>query len=239
MMFLMSSSSSACFGVAGIVGLTGVAGVLACSGGPRLLPVPGSGLVPVSHGLWAVVAAAGLGTWLVAAGRLSVAVGATALADAVGSCGVPSSGGPDGALVVPRVGGGGLTVLGSGVGPTEAAGDKGRVVGAAVVGSLLGVGGHPTGEGFRTASPARPLGRRSWSSISRSTVLSPLNSSSSAARTRASAEPRASSHRPVSLVPSPPVWVWALDAHSDALSGDLPAGPAARPTRPALAPRHP
>lgn len=206
MMFLMSSSSSACFGVAGIVGLTGVSGVLACSRGPRLLPVPGSGLVPVSHGVWAVVATAGLGTWLVAAGRLSVAVGATALADAVGSCGVPSSGSPDGALVVPGVGGGRLTVVGSGVSPTEAAGDRGTVAGAAVVGSLLGVGGHPTGDGFRTPSPARPLGRRSWSSISKSTVLSPLNSSSSAAQTRASAEPRSSSHLPTLLVLNPPIF---------------------------------
>lgn len=189
MMFLMSSSSRACFGVAGMVVLSG-GGVLTCSGGPGLLPVPGSGLIPTSHEVWVVVAAtAGLGTELLATGGLSVAVSATTLADAVGSCGVSSSGSTEAVVAVSMVGGGRLAVVGSGVGPTEAAVDRGRVVGA-VLGSMLGVGGHPTGDGFLAASPARPLGRSSWSSISRSTVLSPLNSSSSAGHRHGSAQPR-------------------------------------------------
>lgn len=185
MMFLMSSSSRACFGVAGMVVLSG-GGVLACSEGPGLLSMPGSGLIPTSHEVWLVVATAGLGMELLATGGLSVAMGAATLADTVGSCGV-SSGTTKGVVAVSMAGGGRLAVVGSGVGPTEAAVDRGRVVGA-VLGSMLGVGGHPTGDGFLTASPTRPLGRSSWSSISRSTVLSPLNSSSSARHRYGSAE---------------------------------------------------
>jgi len=181
-MFLMSSSSRACFGVAGMVGLTGVAGVLACPQAPRLLS--GAELIPMSLEVPAMVAMAGLGIGLVAAGMLAVA--AAMLAEATGSCGVPSSTSPPGAVVVSGVGVSRLTAVGSGVGPVDVAGDRGTVAVAAVsaaggvVGSLLGAGGHPIGEGFLTPSPARPLGLRSWSSISRSTVLSPLNSSSAA-----------------------------------------------------------
>lgn len=191
MMFLMSSSSRACFGVAGMVGLTGVAGVLACSHAPGLLSR--AGLIAMSLKVPAVVATAGLGTVVVAVDRLSVAVATlsvavatTVLAKAAGSCGVPSSASPTRALVVSGVGVSQLTAVGSGVGPTEVAGDRGTVAVAAVsaaggvVGSLPGMGGHPTGEGFLMASPALLLGLRSWSSISRSTVLSPLNSSSAA-----------------------------------------------------------
>lgn len=184
MMFLMSSSSRACFGVAGMVGLTGAAGVLTCPQAPGLLS--SAGLVSMSLEILAVVAMAGLGTGLVAAGRVSVAVATTVLAKAAGSCGVPSSTSPAGAVVVSGVGVSWLTVVGSGMGPVDVAGDRGTVAVAAVsaaggvVGSLPGVGGHPTGEGFLTPSPARLLGLKSWSSISRSTVLSPLNSSSAA-----------------------------------------------------------
>lgn len=204
MMFLMSSSSRACFGVAGMVGLTGVAGVLACPQSPGLLSE--AGLVPTSLKVPAVVATAGLGTGLVAAGRLSVAVATTVLAEAAGSCGVPSSASPTGAVVVSGVSQ--LTAVGSSVGPVDVAGDSGTVAVAAVsavggvVGSLPGVGGHPTGEGFLTPSPARLLGLKSWSSISRSTVLSPLNSSS-AAKHRHRHQPH-SQREQVPYSPSPP-----------------------------------
>ena len=191
MMFLMSSSSRACFGVAGMVGLTGIAGVLACSQAPGLLSA--AGLVPTSLKVPAVVATAGLGTAVVAVARFSMAVATAVLAKAAGSCGVPSSASPARAVVVSGVGVSQLTAVGSSVGPVDVAGDRGTVAVAAVsaaggvVGSLPGVGGHPTGEGghptgegFLTPSPALLLGLRSWSSISRSTVLSPLNSSSAA-----------------------------------------------------------
>lgn len=190
-MFLMSSSSSACFGVAGMVGLTGVAGVLACSHDPGLLSR--EGLIVMSLKVPAVVATAGLGTAVVAVGRLpvavamlSVAVAITVLSKAAGSCEVPSSASPTRAVVVSGVGVSRLTAVGSGVGPMEVAGDRGTVAVAAVsaagrvVASLPGMGGHPTGEGFLMPLPALGLGLRSWSSISRSTVLSPLNSSSAA-----------------------------------------------------------
>lgn len=207
MMFLMSSSSRACFGVAGMVGLTGVAGVLACPQAPGLLS--GMGLVPTSLKVPAVVATTGSGTRLVAAGRVSVAVATTVLAKAAGSCGVPSSTSPA-AVVVSW-----LTVVGSGVGPVDVAGDRGTVAVAAVsaaggvVGSLPGVGGHPTGEGFLTPSPARPLGLKSWSSISRSTVLSPLNSSS-AAKHKHGCQPHSEQEQVPYGPPPPPPPLWLL-----------------------------
>lgn len=171
MMFLMSSSSRPSFGVAGMAGLSGVAGVFACTQAPGLLSM--SLQPPVG----------------VAMGRFSVAVATTVLAKAAGSCGVLSSASPGGAVTVSEPGVSWLRALGSGV-----AGDRGSVAMAAVlaagrvVAALPGVGGHPTGEGFLTGSPALLLGLRSWSSISRSTVLSPLKSSS-AAQHRHSCQP--------------------------------------------------
>lgn len=219
MMFLMSSSSRACFGVAGMVGLTGVAGVPSCPQAPGL--VSGAGLVPTSLEAPAVVATAGLRTVLAAVGRVSMAVATTVLAKAAGSCGVSSSASPTGAVVVSGVGVSRLTAVGSGVGPVDAAGDKGTVAVAAVsaaggvVGSLPGVGGHPTGEGghptgegFLTPSPTLLLGLRSWSSMSRSTVLSPLNSSS-AAKHRHGRQPHSEGQQ-VPCGPSalaPPLWL--------------------------------
>lgn len=170
MMFLMSSSSSACFGVAGIVGLIGVGVVLAGPQTPRLLS--GAGLIPMSL----EVAMAGLGTAVVAVDGLSVAVATTVLAKAASSCGVSSSTSPGRELMVCGVA--------SSMGSVDMAGDRGTVaimavsVAGGVVGSLPGVGGHPTGASFLVSSRALLLGLRSWSSISRSTVLSPLNSSS-------------------------------------------------------------
>lgn len=163
MMFLMSSSSRTSFGVAGMDELTGVGGVFAWTQAPGLRSMS---LQPPAG---------------VATSKFSVAVAVTVLAVAVGSCGVPSSASPAGAVTDCGVGISQLTAVGSG-----AAGDSGTVditaVPAAgrVVGAMPGVGGHPTGEGFLTGSPALLLGLRSWSSISRSTVLSPLNSSSAA-----------------------------------------------------------
>lgn len=163
MMFLMSSSSRPSFGVAGMAGLTGVAGVFACTQAPGLLSMS---LQPPAG---------------VAIGKFSVAVATTVLAKAASGCGVPSSTSPAGAVTGSGAGLSRLTAVGSGV-----ARDRGIVVVTAVpavgrvVGALPGVGGHPTGESFLMALPALLLGLRSWSSISRSTVLSPLNSSSTA-----------------------------------------------------------
>lgn len=162
MMFLMSSSSRPSFGVAGLAGLTGVGGVFAWTQAPGL----GSTSLQPPVG--------------VATGKFSVAVATTVLA-MPGSCGVPSSASPAGAVTDSGPGISQLTAVGFGV-----AGDSGTVgvtaVPAAgrVVGAMPGVGGHPTGEGFLMGSPALLLGLRSWSSISRSTVLSPLKSSSAA-----------------------------------------------------------
>lgn len=164
-----------------MVELTGVIGVLDCPQASGLLsmaaPVSTSCKVPTA------VATARLGTAVTAVGRVSMAVATIVLAEAAKSCWVPSSAR---AVVFSGVGVSWLTVVGSGVGSTDAAGDRGTVAVAAVsaaggvVGSLSGVGGHPTGEGLLTLSPSLLLGLRSWSSISRSTVLSPLNSSSAA-----------------------------------------------------------
>lgn len=191
MMFLMSSSSRPSFGVAG---LTGVGGVFACTQAPGLLSMS---LHPPAG---------------VAMGRFSVVVATTVLAKAAASCGVPSSASPAGAVTVSGVGVSQLTAVGSGV-----AGDGGTVAVTAVpaagtvVGALPGVGGHPTGEGFLMALPALLLGLRSWSSISRSTVLSPLNSSS-AAKHRHRGQPRSEgSQSPTApqLAPCPPLQaVW-------------------------------
>lgn len=191
MMFLMSSSSRPSFGVAG---LTGVGGVFACTQAPGLLSM-------------SLQSPAG-----VAMGRFSMVVATTVLAKAAASCGVPSSTSPAGAVTVSGVGVSQLTAVGSGV-----AGDGGTVAVTAVpaagrvVGALPGVGGHPTGEGFLMALPDLLLGLRSWSSISRSTVLSPLNSSS-AAKHRHRGQPRSEgSQSPTvpQLAPCPPLQaVW-------------------------------
>lgn len=180
MMFLMSSSSRPSFGVAGLAGLTGIGGVFACTQSPGLLSVS---LQPPAG---------------VAVGKSSVAVATTVLAKAVGSCGVLSSASPAGAVTDSGSGISRFAVLGAGV-----AGDRDTVAvtaAARVVAALPGVGGHPTGEGFLTGSPALLLGLRSWSSISRSTVLSPLNSSSAAKHKQGSVRPPG----PLQLLPAHP-----------------------------------